>query len=86
MSEQRTITINDEVKAIKDIDFDFIGKYCGERGELDWMKEMVANKAKFIEIRNTFLNKYFPEVMAQKKEKKLTMEDKMKLLLEKYGK
>lgn len=85
MSEQRTIHINDEVMNIKDITFDFIGEYCGEHGELDWMEELVDKDTKFIELRNAFLNKFFPDVMATKKEKKLTMKDKMKLLREKYN-
>nr|DAH16121.1 MAG TPA: hypothetical protein [Caudoviricetes sp.] len=85
MSENRTITINDEVMNIKDITFDFIGEYCGEHGELDWMEELVDKDTKFIELRNAFLNKFFPEVMATKREKKLTMKDKMKLLREKYN-
>lgn len=85
MSENRTIHINDEVMNIKDITFDFIGEYCGEHGELDWMEELVDKDTKFIELRNAFLNKFFPDVMATKKEKKLTMKDKMKLLREKYN-
>ncbi len=86
MSEQRTIFINGKEMAIKDIDFDFIGKYCGEHGEIDWMDELVNNDTKFIQLRNAFLNKFFPDVMAQHKPKKPTMKEKMKLLREQYGK
>ena len=90
-----TINEGDEEKVltIKDIKFDFMDDYCAEHGEYDWWENLVNSDVKtknkdgeevmvaisFLEVRNQFLNKFFPEVLKEKKKKPLSMREKVAL-------
>ena len=73
-------------KNLNDINMEYIISYVKSKGEKDikWLKELNAKKVdndkngkarkiSFIEIRNEFARKYFPDLVPKAKEKKKTM-------------
>ena len=69
---------------LNDIKLDFIIDYCKEHGEVDWLKntshkvfvlttddgEEEERKISFIELRNEFVRKFFPDLLPKKEKKK----------------
>lgn len=75
-------------QTINDIDGKFIVDYCKGQGQdaIDWLKEIYARPKKkdkngverdisFIEVRNEFARKYFPNLAPKSKSKKQTIKD-----------
>lgn len=75
-----------EIKDIKEINLAFILEYVKEQGTdaIQWLKDLKnkpvppdkngrERKMSFIELRNEFANKFFPELAPKHKEKKPSM-------------
>lgn len=73
-------------QTINDIDGGYIVSYCKEQGQeaIDWLKAIYARPKKkdkngverdisFIEVRNEFARKYFPNLAPKGKSKKQTI-------------
>lgn len=75
-------------QTINDIDGKYIVDYCKEQGQadIDWLKTIYARPPKkdkngveraisFIEVRNEFARKYFPQLAPKSRSKKQTIKD-----------
>ena len=75
---------------INDINGDFVLDYCKERGgeAVEWLKEVYNTPVKadkngrertisFIEVRNRFVQRYFPALLPKSGKKKKTLKDRL---------
>lgn len=71
-------------ESINDIKFEDIVEYCKKNKEVEWLKEVALQegltnkngkerKVSFIEIRNEFCRKFYPDLAPQPKVKKPSM-------------
>lgn len=78
------------MEKLNDITLDFIIEYCKEHDEVAWLKEIAntpnlvdkngkARKIGFMEIRNAFAKKFFPDLIQAKTHKKSMFDRIMEL-------
>lgn len=71
-------------ESVNEIKFDDIVEYCKKNKQVDWLKEVALKegltnkngkerKVSFIELRNEFCRKFFPDLAPQSKPKKPSM-------------
>lgn len=75
-------------KTINDIKLDDIIEYCQKENEIKWLKEVALaegktnkkgapRKVSFIEVRNEFCRKFFPDLAPKKTTPKISMYDRI---------
>ena len=78
-------------ETLKEITLDYIISYCEDNKEVDWLVEVsetpvkpnkngVIRKISFIEIRNAFVCKFFPDLAPKAAPKKPTMYERIAAL------
>jgi hypothetical protein len=78
-------------KSINEIKLDDIIAYCQKEGEIKWLKEVALaedkvnkkgepRKVSFIELRNEFCRKFYPELAPKKMTPKQSMYDLIRAL------
>lgn len=77
--------------SINDIKFDDIVEYCQKNKQVEWLKDVAlkdgltnkngkSRKVSFIEIRNAFCRKFFPELAPKPQVKTPTMYERIRNL------